>query len=131
VLAGLLVLDRLAKVIVVSGQSDRQNALRAVLAGAYDFLCKPVDMDELKLVLQRAVYVAEGKRVTAGDLELPNDRNALPPRTLKETREHVERELVQDALRRHGGKITAAALELGISQPTLYELMEKLGIARE
>ncbi len=39
----------------------------------------------------------------------------------------MERELVQDALRRHGGKITSAALELGISRPTLYELMEKLG----
>jgi two-component system NtrC family response regulator len=50
---------------------------------------------------------------------------------LKEARESVEREVVQDALRRHNGKITAAALELGISRPTLYELMEKLGIARE
>ena len=47
-LSGLLVLDRLAKVIVVSGQGDKQNALRAVGAGAYDFLCKPVDMDELE-----------------------------------------------------------------------------------
>ena len=61
-LSGLLVLDRLAKVIVVSGQSEKQNALRAVGAGAYDFLCKPVDMDELRLVLQRAVYVAELER---------------------------------------------------------------------
>jgi two-component system NtrC family response regulator len=39
--------------------------------------------------------------------------------------------MVQDALRRHRGKITSAALELGISRPTIYELMEKLGIARE
>ena len=62
VLSGLLVLDRLAKVIVVSGQGDKQNALRAVGAGAYDFLCKPVDMDELRLVLQRCVYVAELER---------------------------------------------------------------------
>ncbi len=46
-LSALLVLDPLAKVIVVSGQGDKQNALRAVGAGAYDFLCKPVDMDEL------------------------------------------------------------------------------------
>src|SRR5450759_2583751 len=61
-LSGLLVLDRLAKVIVVSGQGDKQNALRAVGAGAYDFLCKPVDVDELKLVLQRCVYVAELER---------------------------------------------------------------------
>ena len=62
VLSGLLVLDRLAKVIVVSGQGDKQNALRAVGAGAYDFLCKPVEVDDLKLVLRRAVYVAELER---------------------------------------------------------------------
>ena len=59
VLSALLALDPLAKVIIVSGQGDKQNALRAVGAGAYDFLCKPVDMDELRLVLQRCVYVAE------------------------------------------------------------------------
>ncbi len=62
VLSGLLVFDRLAKVIVVSGQGEKQNAIRAVGAGAYDFLCKPVDMDELKRVLHRAVYVAQLER---------------------------------------------------------------------
>ncbi len=59
VLASILGLDPLAKVIVVSGQSDKQNAIRAVGGGAYDFLCKPIDVDELRLVLQRCVYVAE------------------------------------------------------------------------
>jgi DNA-binding NtrC family response regulator len=58
-LASLLALDPLGKVIIVSGQGDRKNAIRAVGAGAYDFLVKPVDMDELRLVLQRCVYVAE------------------------------------------------------------------------
>jgi two-component system NtrC family response regulator len=33
-------------------------------------------------------------------------------------------------LRKHSGKITAAAIELGISRPTFYELMEKLGISK-
>ena len=62
-LSGFLTLDRLAKVIVVSGQGERQNALRAVGAGAYDFLSKPVDMDEpTKRVLSRAVYVAQLER---------------------------------------------------------------------
>ena len=61
-LSGLTALDRLAKVIVVSGQGDKQNALRAVGAGAYDFLCKPVEMDELRLVLKRCVYVADLER---------------------------------------------------------------------
>ena len=75
--------------------------------------------------------MADGKRVTVRDLELTDTLSALPPQTLKEPRETVEREMVQEALRRHTGKITAAALELGVSRPTLYELMEKLGIARE
>ena len=47
-LSALLALDPLAKVIIVSGQGDKQNALHAVGAGAYDFLCKPVNMDELR-----------------------------------------------------------------------------------
>ena len=75
--------------------------------------------------------MADGKRVTARDLELTDTLSTLPPQTLKEARETVEREMVKEALRRHMGKVTAAALELGVSRPTLYELMEKLGIARE
>ena len=50
---------------------------------------------------------------------------------MKEAREAVEKEPVESALRRHGGKITSAAVELGVSRPTLYELMDKLGIAME
>jgi two-component system NtrC family response regulator len=86
---------------------------------------------EMQNRVQRAVIMADGKRVTACDLELSDVLTAAPPQTLKEAREGVERELVTDALRRHQGSITAAALELGISRPTLYELMEKLGIARD
>jgi two-component system NtrC family response regulator len=86
---------------------------------------------ELQNRVQRAVIMAEGKRVTAGDLELADVAGALPAQTLKEARETAEREVVEGALRRHAGRITSAAVELGISRPTLYELMEKLGIARQ
>ncbi|MBM4086571.1 MAG: PEP-CTERM-box response regulator transcription factor [Planctomycetes bacterium] len=95
-------------------------------------LCRwPGNVRELQNRVQRAVIMAEGKRVTARDLELTDTLNALPPQTLKEARESVEREMVLDVLRRHRGRITSAAVELGISRPTLYELMEKLGIGRE
>src|SRR5208337_630554 len=59
VLSAVLGLDPLAKVIIISGQGDKRNAVRAVGAGAYDFLCKPIDMDELRLVLHRCVYLAD------------------------------------------------------------------------
>ena len=66
------------------------------------------------------------------DLELDRDQNLASSATsLKQAREHVEREVIEQALRRNSGKITSAAADLGISRPTLYELMEKLGIAKE
>jgi two-component system NtrC family response regulator len=91
----------------------------------------PGNVRELQNRVQRAVIMADGKRVTAADLELGDTLAEMTSPTLREARENVERELVQDALRRHRGKITAAALELGVSRPTLYELMEKLGLGRE
>ena len=52
------------------------------------------------------------------------------PSSLKEAREKLEGDMVRQALRKHAGKITATAAKLGISRPTLYELMEKLGVAK-
>jgi len=47
----------LTKVIVVTGQLDKQNAVRAVGMGAYDFYQKPVDTDVLRLLVQRAFNI--------------------------------------------------------------------------
>jgi two-component system NtrC family response regulator len=80
--------------------------------------------------VQRAVIMADGKRISINDLELEGGGGDAPPATLKEARESVEREMVQQALKRHSGRISSAATELGISRPTLYELMDKLGIPR-
>ena len=102
------------------------DALRALSLHSW-----PGNVRELQNRVQRAVIMADGKRVTARDLELTGTLSAVPPQTLKEARESVERAMVSDALRRHKGRITSAALELGVSRPTLYELMDKLGIARD
>jgi len=83
--------------------------------------------------VRRAVIMSEGAQVTANDLELQEVEAAMAaePRTLKEAREALERDLVMRALRRHNGKIAPAATDLGISRPTFYELMEKLGIQKQ
>src|SRR5213082_3636442 len=59
VLYDILAIDNTAKVIIISGQSEKQNAIEAVGAGAYDFLCKPVEMEELRLLLRRCIHVAD------------------------------------------------------------------------
>ena len=55
----LLELDPSAKVIVLTGQNDQENALRAIRMGAYDFLSKPVDPDVLSLTVERAYRLYE------------------------------------------------------------------------
>ena len=55
----ILSVDGFAKIIIISGQGEKQNAIQAVGAGAYDFLVKPIEMDEVKLLLRRALHVAD------------------------------------------------------------------------
>ena len=124
---GLLATEFLQRYAVRNGKSGlvfTPETLRVINRHSW-----PGNVRELQNRIQRAVIMASGKRVTVADLELEG-LEPLPLSTLREAREEVEKELVEQALRRHGGKITAAATELGISRPTLYELMEKLGVAR-
>jgi two-component system NtrC family response regulator len=103
---------------------------------------------ELQNRVQRAVIMADAKWITAADLELeataPSDTQAQAPATnsgrssaaaagsgLRKAREQLEREMVTQAMAIHDGNISAAAKELGISRPTFYELMSKLGIAKD
>ncbi|RYD35858.1 MAG: PEP-CTERM-box response regulator transcription factor [Verrucomicrobiaceae bacterium] len=87
----------------------------------------PGNVRELQNRIQRAAIMADGNRIRINDMELP----AAPPGiTLREAREALERDLLQRALATHSGKITAAAKELGISRPTFYELMDKLGLEK-
>lgn len=114
-----------------SRQSGRKNvrfapdAIQALMDHAW-----PGNIRELQNRVQRAVILGEGKFLTARDLELEGI-GGKRIQTLREAREDAERSAVLTALARNQGKVSAAAAELGISRPTLYELMEKLGIARD
>jgi two-component system, NtrC family, response regulator len=91
----------------------------------------PGNVRELQNRIKRAVIMADSRRISEKDLELSTGIGFSSSTTLKEARENVEREMVQRALKRNLGRISSAAAELGISRPTLYELMERLGISRE
>lgn len=101
------------------------DALRAIRRYTW-----PGNIRELQNRVRRAVIMSSGKRLTAADLELDETGTPAQGSSLKEAREALERDMIQTALRKHSGKITAAAQELGISRPTFYELMEKLGIQK-
>ena len=90
----------------------------------------PGNVRELENRVRRAIIMAEGRQVTATDLELVGPEEAQRPRSLKEGRDEIDRELVIQALQRHRGNISSAAVDLEVSRPTLYELIEKLGIEK-
>lgn len=53
----ILRISPISKIIVMTGKTDQENALRAVGMGAYDFYQKPVDPNTLDLIVQRAFYI--------------------------------------------------------------------------
>ncbi len=101
------------------------SALRALQHYAW-----PGNVRELENRIKRALIMAEGRQVTPADLELSNTSSQVSLRTLKDARETAEREVILAALQRHKWKIAPAAVELEISRPTLYELIEKLGLQK-
>ncbi len=79
---GFVVLDEMlklkpdTKIIVASGHGARESALRAISAGAWDFYHKPVDIDELHLIVRRAFHVRE-LEVQNALLQQPDSDGAL------------------------------------------------------
>jgi len=96
-------------------------------SGALSAHAWPGNVRELENRVRRAVVMAEGRRVSAADLDLAPA--AAPPR-LREVRSSLERDVIRQALARHDGNISQAAAELGVSRPTLYDLLDKLKIPR-
>jgi len=91
----------------------------------------PGNVRELENRVKRAVIMTEGSKITPADLGLTSPQAKYEKLSLKEARESLENDLIQRALSRNKGNVTKAALELGVSRPTLYELMEKLGIKND
>jgi two-component system NtrC family response regulator len=84
----------------------------------------PGNVRELENRIKRAVIMADGKFVTADDLEFGDDDDALPL-NLKAAREAADRKAIKRSISRTEGNISNAAKLLGISRPTLYDLLKQ------
>jgi two-component system NtrC family response regulator len=90
----------------------------------------PGNVRELENRIQRAAIMAENGRISHQDLALNSASTEYMGQSLGKAREAVERQMIEAALARNKGNLSRAAVELEISRPSLYELIQKLGITR-
>ncbi len=101
------------------------DALRAIESHPW-----PGNIRELENCIKRATIMADGSQVTADDLGLPvgQEEGAEPVLDLRTVRDEAEKKAVIAALARANGNVLKAAELLGVSRPTLYDLMHRLGL---
>jgi len=100
-----------------------QEALLAI--ESYDW---PGNVREMENCVMRAVIMADGPQITAEDLSLAVSETADEPINLRQVRDEAEYKALVKALGRVDGNILKASELLGISRPTLYDLMSRHGI---
>lgn len=100
------------------------QAIEALLAHSW-----PGNVRELENRVLRAVVMAEGKYVTPANLELKDISSVTSDSTpLRVARDMHEKELVKVMLEKTNGNVSKVAIELGISRPTLYQLLSRYGL---
>lgn len=102
----------------------REDALRAIEAHSW-----PGNVRELENCIKRAVIMADGNQITLDDVglnEVKDDADICLD--LRLARENAEKGVIIAALSRSDGNVLKAAEMLGVSRPTLYDLMHRYGL---
>jgi two-component system NtrC family response regulator len=123
----------LARTFLLKFADELKKPLKGFTPQAVDALAShdwPGNVRELENRIKRAVVMAEGRYITPENLELqiagPSDSA-----TLKASRDHREKELVRLAMEKADGNVTRAASYLGVSRPTLYQLLARYGFKKK
>ena len=106
-----------------AGLSFGTDALAAI--EAYEW---PGNVRELQNKIKRAVILAQGKQITASNLELAPVEGAPLLLNLRQVREKAESQALLTAFQQANGKISQAAKMLGITRPTFYALVKKYNL---
>ncbi len=107
-----------------SGMTMREDVIRAIEQHSW-----PGNVRELENCIKRAVIMADGNQITLEDIGLSSAENDEDVTLdLRQARENAEKRVIITALSRADGNVLRAAEMLGVSRPTLYDLMYRYGL---
>ena len=129
--ADILVLARILRERYAAENKRKIVGFSRQATMALEIYSWPGNIRELENRIRRAVIMANGPMLTPADMELASPHLQFAGRRLREAREALEKDIIQQALAKYKGNIAKTAAELGISRPTLYERMQKLELERE
>jgi two-component system NtrC family response regulator len=118
--------QRFAQEMKRGNMSLTDDAVAAIEAHAW-----PGNVRELENCIKRAVIMSDGNRIGVDDLGLSAVEEDFAVLNLRQVRDEAEKRAVVRVLSRVNGNIARAAEVLGVSRPTLYDLMNRFGIRRD
>ena len=128
---GRLILARTLLSRCAKEQGRALNGFTKDACDAIEAYSWPGNVRELENKIKGAVIMADSKQVTAQDLGIAGGETEPLSLNLREVRQRAESKAIRVALTRNFGNISRTAADLGITRPTLYDLLGKYGLSAE
>jgi two-component system, NtrC family, response regulator AtoC len=131
-----MALDRApqARVLMMTAYANVPDAVAAMRLGAYDYVAKPLEADEIRLIVARAVADARAHDDAssvghdgAGGADSAEVSVGFH-RAVEEARERASREYLQSLMCAFHGNVTEAAKRAGMTRESLHRVMKKYGV---
>jgi DNA-binding NtrC family response regulator len=112
-----------ASVVMMTGYASVPDAVAAMRSGAFDYVAKPVEADELALVVARAVEHRRSRAIGAA-YEVDTDFHEA----MAAARDHASRDYLVALMRQLHGNVTLAARQAGVTRESLHRLLRKYDV---
>ncbi|MCG6552117.1 MAG: response regulator [Candidatus Magnetominusculus sp. LBB02] len=129
---GLKIIDHImdnteTKILVLTGQDDKDVAATTIRRGVFDFIAKPVNMEKVLYAIERAILFRNSEQVIGDDGVKQIQVSAKLGDGLQSIREEAERKLIRKVLLENNYNIYKSARIIGIRRENLYYFIKKFG----
>jgi two-component system, response regulator RegA len=120
-----------AKIIILTGQKTEDAALRAIKSGAFDYILKPVQIEQLMFSIERAILFRDVEKKIGEQGVKKVSFNIEVGKGLQPAREEAEKNIILKVLEDTNFNVYKSAKLLGVKRESLYYFIKKFGFKRK